>query len=85
VVTLPAEVTPPAEVTLPAPARPPAELVSAVPVPSVSIPSVRVPTQALPVTGGQLLLQLLLALAALVVGAALTVIGRRRLARVVRL
>jgi hypothetical protein len=59
-------------VTPPAPAAP---LVSGVPVPSVSVPTAR----ALPVTGGRLLYPLVMGLAALAVGAALTFIGRRKL------
>jgi hypothetical protein len=75
------EVTPPVQVTPPAPARPPAELVTIslpVSIPSVTIPSVGVPTRALPVTGSMVLLQLLLALAALVVGTTMFALGRMR-------
>jgi hypothetical protein len=75
----PVEVTPPAQVTPPAPPRPPAQLVT-ISLP-VSIPSVGIPTRALPVTGSQLLLQVLLALAALVVGATMFAVGRMRLRR----
>jgi hypothetical protein len=90
--TPPVPVIPPAEVTPPVKvAGAAAEIVTAVALPSVSIPtvsiptvsvpSVSVPTGALPVTGSGVLLELLLGLAALVVGGAMTVMGRRRLAR----
>jgi hypothetical protein len=73
-------VTPPAVVPTPAAAAPPAQLVSGPPVPSVSIPSVSVPTaRALPVTGGRVLYPLVMGLAALAVGEALTFISRRKL------
>jgi LPXTG-motif cell wall-anchored protein len=78
----PVPVTPPAEVTPPVKeVTPPAEITPIslpVSIPSVSVPSVSVPARALPVTGSGVLLEVLLGLAALVVGGAMTVMGRRR-------
>jgi hypothetical protein len=79
--TPPVPVTPPAEVIPPVNVVTPPALVTAISPPSVSIPSVSVPARALPVTGSGVILQLLLGLAALVVGGAMTVMGRRRLTR----
>jgi hypothetical protein len=87
--TPPVPVTPPNEVVPPAKGiTPPGALTTAIPlpgvsisgvsIPSVSIPSVSVPARALPVTGSAVLLELLLGLAALVVGGAMTVVSRRR-------
>jgi hypothetical protein len=82
-VTPPVPVSPPISVT-PVGARTPGELVSPVSLPSVSLPSVSLPAAAggaLPVTGGNVLVLVLVALGAVSVGGALTVLGRRRLTR----
>jgi hypothetical protein len=60
------------------------ELVTPVSLPSVSVPRVSVPSVApgaLPVTGGDLLMLVLIALAPLTVGGGMTVIGRRALTK----
>ena len=76
--------TPPAVVTPPGVARPAAELVSAVSLPSVSIPSVSLPAAAsgaLPVTGGDVLILVLVALGAIAAGGGMTVIARHRVTK----
>ena len=76
--------TPPAVVTPPGVARPAAELVSAVSLPSVSIPSVSLPAAAsgaLPVTGGDVLILVLVALGAIATGGGMTVIARHRVTK----
>jgi hypothetical protein len=64
--------------------EPPAELVSAVSLPSVSVPSVGLPAVAggaLPVTGGGVLILVLVALGAIAAGGGMTVIARHRLTK----
>ena len=81
--TPPTPVTPPVVVTPPV-ALKPGELVTPVSLPSVSIPSVSLPTAAgrtLPVTGGDVLILVLVALGAIAAGGGMTVIARRRLTR----
>ena len=81
-------VSPPISVS-PVGARRPGELVSPVSVPSVSIPGVSIPgvsvpssvRGALPVTGGDVLILVLVALGAIAAGGGMTVLGRRRLTR----
>jgi len=53
-------------------------------IPGVSIPGVSVPSSvrgALPVTGGDVLILVLVALGAIAAGGGMTVLGRRRLTR----
>ena len=74
--------TPPTPVTPPVVVTPPGALVTPVSLPS--IPSVSLPAAAggaLPVTGGDVLILVLVALGAIAVGVGMTVIARHRLTR----
>jgi hypothetical protein len=76
--------TPPVVMTPPVVVRPSSALAASVSLPSVSIPSVSLPAAArrtLPVTGGDVLILVLVALGAIAAGGGMTVIGRRRFTR----
>ena len=83
-VTPPVVVTPPVMVTPVVTPNPASALAAPVSLPSVSIPSVSLPTAAgatLPVTGGDVLILVLVALGAIAAGGGMTVMARRRFAR----
>jgi hypothetical protein len=80
--TPPTPVTPPVVVTPPVAPKPPGALVTPASLPS--IPSVSLPAAAggaLPVTGGDVLILVLVALGAIAAGGGMTVIARHRLTR----
>jgi hypothetical protein len=80
--TPPTPVTPPVVVTPPVAPKPPGALVTPASLPS--IPSVSLPASAggaLPVTGGDVLILVLVALGAIAAGGGMTVIARHRLTR----